>query len=668
MKKSLPVIVVLSIIFSACGGADDEYLPSLQSGATQVIVQPTATAAAVEPGPTATVSKPAYLDPALSPEQRADALLKLMTLAEKIGQMTQPENNSITGPDVTKYLIGSVLSGGGSLPDGDNSPEAWAALTDGYQKRALETRLAIPLIFGVDAMHGHGHIYGATIFPHNIGLGAADDPDLMTRIGRATAEELAATGVWWDFAPVVAVPQDIRWGRTYEGYGENTDLVTRLATAYVEGLQGADLSDPLSVLATPKHYIGDGGTAFDSSATSDYLLDQGDTRMDEATLRALFLPPYKSVVDSGALSIMVSFSSWNGKKMHSHKYLLTDVLKGELGFKGFLISDWQAIDQLPGDFYSDVVTSINAGLDMIMVPYDYVGFINALTKAVEEGRVPMSRIDDAVRRILIAKFSLGLFEHPFSDPTTLALVGSNEHRAIAREAVRKSLVLLRNVDRTLPIAKDTPLIFVAGQAANDIGFQSGGWTIEWQGLVGNITPGSTILDGVRAAVSPATQVEYNRFGNFDGVTDSQGAPAMADVGIVVIAEPPYAEGVGDRADLSLPKSDLVLLDQMRSRSQRLVVVLLSGRPLIVTEQLSQMDALVAAWLPGTEGAGVADVLFGDFDFTGHLSYSWPRYMSQLPFDFKTLPTEGCDSPLFPFGYGLSTDDPSPDLLVCPLSE
>ena len=625
-------------------------------------------AAAPKPGPTVISDKPVYLDPNLPPGGRADELLKLMTLEEKIGQMTQVEKGSIVSADITQYYIGSILSGGGGSPVGNNTPEGWAAMTDGFQKFALETRLGIPLIYGVDAVHGHGNLYGATIFPHNIGLGAANNPELIERIGRATAEEMAATGIWWDFAPVVAVPQDIRWGRTYEGYGEDTGLVTELSVAYLRGLQGERLSDPLSVLATPKHFIGDGGTAYGTSPTEiiqPYLLDQGDTQMDEEALRALFLPPYQAAVDSGALSIMVSFSSWNGKKMHSHKYLLTDVLMGELGFKGFLISDWQAIDQLPGDYYSDVVTSINAGLDMIMVPYDYVTFINTLTQAVNDGRVPMSRIDDAVRRILTVKFALGLFEHPYSDPETIALVGSDAHRAVAREAVRQSLVLLKNENQTLPIAKDTPLIFVAGQAADDIGLQSGGWTIQWLGEEGAITPGTTILDGIQSMVSPGVRVEYNRFGQFETVVDGQGASLVADVAIVVVAEKPYAEGVGDRADLRLPDIDGVLIEKVKAQSNKLVVILLSGRPLIVTGHLPDWDAFVAAWLPGSEGAGVADVLFGDFDFTGRLPYTWPRSFEQLPFDFETLPRDGCDGPLFPYGYGLEVNDPSPEFIDCP---
>lgn len=578
-----------------------------------------------------------------------------MTLEEKIGQMTQVEKNSILPEDITRLALGSLLSGGGGYPS-ENSPAGWARMVDGFQAYALKTRLGIPLIYGVDAVHGHNNLHGATIFPHQIGLGATRDAALVERIGSATAAEMVATGVRWNFAPVIAVPQDIRWGRTYESYAEDTALVTQLGVAYLNGLQhgpGVDgLLDPLSALATPKHFLGDGGTAWGTSTTGGYLLDQGDMRVDEATLSALYLPPYKAAVEAGAMSIMVSFSSWNGTKMHAQQYLLTDLLKGELGFQGFLISDWGGIDQISADYDLAVATAVNAGLDMIMVPYDYQRFIASLTRAVDSGQVSVSRIDDAVRRVLTVKFELGLFERPMSDPADLALVGATEHRELARQAVRESLVLLKNDADALPIAKDTALIFVAGIAADDIGIQCGGWTIEWQGRAGPIEPGTTILQGIQAAVSPTTRVEYNRFGKFESVKDAAGNPAIADVGIVVVGEQPYAEGVGDREDLTLSNSDAALVDRVRASSHRVVVILVSGRPLVVTDYLPDWDAFVAAWLPGTEGQGIADVLFGDFPFTGKLSYTWPRFSSQLPFDASTRQTQGCDGPLFPYGYGL----------------
>jgi beta-glucosidase len=640
MRRLLSLILLIAFVISGCTG------PS---------ATPTATVAPTE----TPVPVPVYQDASQPIEARVEDLLARMTLEEKIGQMTQVENNSILAKpsDITLYGIGSVLSGGGGSPT-TNTPEAWAKMTDGFQDYALKTRLGIPLIYGVDAVHGHNNLYGATIFPHNIGLGAAGDPQLVQRIGRATAEEMAATGIWWDFAPVVAVVRDTRWGRTYEGYSENTALVTELGTAAVRGLQTLDgktrFGSPLTVLATPKHYLGDGGTTWGSSRTNAYKLDQGDTRVDEATLRTLFLPPYKAVVKTGAMSIMPSFSSWNGTKMHANQYLLTDVLKGELGFDGFLISDWQAVNQIPGAYFQAVGTSINAGLDMVMVPYDYKSFVAALQQAIQNGDVPLERIDDAVRRILRVKFELGLFERPYSDPSLLNLVGSEAHRELAREAVQKSLVLLKNENATLPLSTETPLIFVAGQGADDIGLQCGGWTITWQGKVGDITPGTTILGGIQQTVSASSVVKYDPVGLFADETDNQGKPAIADVGIVVFAEKPYAEGQGDKADPRLTPDDLALLTQMRQRSQKLVVVLLSGRPIEITDQLPLMDAFVAAWLPGTEGAGVADGLFGNVPFTGKLPYTWQRRNSQLPFDFANLPAEGDNAPLFPFGYGLTT--------------
>jgi beta-glucosidase len=600
---------------------------------------------------------PAYLDVSLSAEERARDLLTRMSLEEKIGQMTQVEKGAILPVDVTRYYIGSILSGGGGYPTGDNSPEGWSKMVDGYQSAALETPLRIPLLYGVDAVHGHNNLKGATIFPHNIGLGAANDPELVEQIARATAEEMRATGIPWNFAPVLAVVQDIRWGRTYEAYGENTELVTSLGTAYQNGLQAGGGNEALFVLATPKHFIGDGGTIWGTSNTENYKLDQGDTQMDEATLRTLFLPPYQAAVEAGAQSVMISYSSWNGVKLHGHKYLITDVLKGELGFEGFVVSDWAGIDQVDGDYYTAVVTAINAGIDMNMVPQGYQRYLTVMNQAVEKGDISMERIDDAVLRILIVKFKLGLFEQPFSDPTYRESIGSDAHRELAREAVAKSLVLLTNDNAVLPLSKETGLIYVAGMLANDIGAQCGGWTIEWQGKTGNITPGTTMLDAIEATATG--EVRFNRFGNFD-------EGRKADVAIVVVGEKPYAEGRGDNPDPSLSEVDIELIKRVREQSEKVVVILISGRPLIITDALPYADAFVAAWLPGTEGMGVADVLFGDRPFTGKLPFTWPRSAEQLPFDFSNLPTEGCDAPLFPYGFGIDPALSEPvDLPLCP---
>ena len=588
-----------------------------------------------------------YQDTRVPIVERVPDLLARMTLAEKIGQMTQVENRSITPAEVAQHAIGSVLSGGGGNPE-PNTPENWAAMVRGYQEAALQTRLGIPLLYGADAVHGHNNVWGTVVFPHNIGLGASRDASLVQRLGRITALEALATGIHWAFAPAVSIPHDIRWGRTFEGFSQDTDLVTRLGVAQLQGLQSiddtTDLSHPRTVLASVKHFIGDGGTTWGTNTTNDWIIDQGVTEVDEATLRAVHLPPYVAAVEAGARNIMVSHSSWGGLRMHAHRYLLTEVLKGELGFAGFLVSDWQAVDHVHADYYSAVVTSINAGVDMVMVPYDGLRFITNLTQAVENGDLPLARIDDAVRRILTIKFELGLFEQPFGDESLLPLVGSEPHRAVAREAVRKSLVLLKNDGGTLPLSTDISLILVAGQAADDVGLQCGGWTIAWQGGSGDITPGTTLLAGIRAAVSENTTVRYDPAGKFDAA-EGLGAEAVAGVGIVVLSEEPYAEGEGDRGDLHLLDADVALLKRVRSRSKKLVVILISGRPMIVTEQLSLVDALVAAWLPGTEGDGVAQVLFGAYPFTGTLPHAWPRSMDQVP------RKEG-DDPLFPFGYGL----------------
>jgi len=610
--------------------------------------------------PSIAQESPPYLDPSLDVETRVEDLLSRMTLEEKIGQMTLVEKGSITEQSVTTWLVGGILSGGGGYPT-PNTPEAWAEMVDGFQQAALETRLSIPLIYGVDAIHGHNNVAGATIFPHNVGLGAGDNPDLVAEIAAITAEEMIATGIYWNYAPVMAVPQDIRWGRTYEGFGENTELVDRLSNAYLLGLQG-NPDEPMIALGTPKHYIGDGGTTWGTSERGN--IDRGDTRVDEATLRARDLPPYISAIENGALSMMVSYSSWNGVPLHGNEYLVNDVLKDELGFEGFVVSDWGGVDLVANDYYDAVVQSINAGIDMNMVPFNYPLYIETMNEAVANGDITLERIDDAVRRILRAKFTVGLFEQPFSDSTLLDSIGSDEHRAVARQAVRESLVLLRNENQTLPLASDTDVVFVAGQGADNIGLQSGGWTIEWYGAVGNLTPGTTIIEGIEAQVSEDTEVYYNAIGRFSRVTDENDEPIIADVGIVVIGELPYAEWEGDNAFLDIDPAEVEIVARMRERSERLVVVLLSGRPMIITDLLPTADAFVAAWLPGTEGDGVTDVLFGDEDFVGRLPYTWPRDIEQIPFDFDNLPEDGCDAPLFPYGYGLTfeqTDSPWLDL-------
>ncbi len=588
-------------------------------------------------------------------ETRIDALLAQMTPAEKIGQMTQPEKNSVRPGDVAALGLGSVLSGGGGNPT-PNTPAAWADMVHGFQDEALASRLGIPLLYGVDGVHGHNNVYGATIFPHLVSLGAAGDAGLTRRVARATAVECAATGVRWDFAPMVSVVQDIRWGRTFEAFGDDTDLVSELSAAYVRGLQAGesgDLTGPTAVLASAKHYLGDGATLWGTSRMEmlgvRFSLDQGDVQEDEAALRRKYLPPYAAAIRAGALNVMASFNSWQGVKMHAQRFWLTDVLKGELGFRGFIVSDWMAVNQIDPDYCVAMRTAINAGLDMVMVPFDYPLCITTLTALLESGDIPMSRIDDAVARILRVKFALGLFEQPHTDPALLSRVGCAEHRALAREAARRSVVLLRNEGGALP-RREPGLVLVAGEAGDDVGLQCGGWTIKWQGVTGRTaTEGTTVLEGLQQTAPPGTRLEFNRFGRFDHVTDTGGAPLLADLGLVVLHEPPYAEGLGDRADLSLSADDLALIERVRARCRQVAVVLLTGRPVIITDALPLADAWVAAWWPGSEGAGVGDVLFGHHPFTGRLSYHWPRAVAQLPLDNLLADPAG---PLFARGYGL----------------
>ncbi|HXQ35664.1 MAG TPA: glycoside hydrolase family 3 protein, partial [Anaerolineales bacterium] len=462
MKRLSTWFLSIAFIVSACGTQTPAPMNTTES----------------TPTPTETPGAVIYTDPSQPAEARIEDLLKRMTLDEKIGQMTQVEKDSIRPGDITKYFIGSILSGGGGSPK-DNTVQGWYAMVEGFQNEALATRLEIPLIYGVDAVHGHGNLHNATIFPHNIGLGAANNPGLTEKIGRATAEEMLASGIPWNFAPVVAVVQDVRWGRTYEGYSENTEIVSALGAAYISGMQSLEANDlttpgqSLFALATPKHFIGDGATIWASSRTENYKLDQGNMQVPEKVLRELFLPPYQKAVETGAMNVMASFSSWKGLKMHAQQPLLTEILKDELGFNGFIVSDWQAINQIyPDDYYASVVISINAGVDMNMVPYDYVTFIETMKKAVTNGDISEARVDEAVRRILRVKFALGLFEHPMPDTKYQATVRSREHLELARQAVRESLVLLTNNNNVLPLSKETPVIFVAGEAANDLGLQS----------------------------------------------------------------------------------------------------------------------------------------------------------------------------------------------------
>jgi beta-glucosidase len=582
-------------------------------------------------------------------DPQVNQLLAQMTLEEKVGQMTEPEQDALKSlDDIDKYHLGSLFSGGNSDPKAGNSLEAWTDLYDKLQQRALKTRLGIPLIYGIDAVHGHNNVLNAVIFPHNVALGCTRDAKLIEQAARVTAEEIRATGINWAYGPCVAVPRDERWGRAYEGFGETPELARTLGEAAVRGFQGDDLSNPLSVVACAKHYVGDGGTTFGTGIPKQdgtrSPLDQGDTRLSEAELRRIHMQGYITAIKAGVGTIMPSYNSWNGVKCSASHRLLTEILKGELGFEGFLISDYNALDELPGDRKAQVEASINAGMDMVMVATKYAEFYSTLLELVKENRVPMSRIDDAVRRILRVKFASGLMDKSRSQLADRSLhksFGSAEHRAVARQCVRESLVLLKNEKRTLPVSKQAVRIHVGGKNADDIGNQCGGWTIAWQGQSGNVTTGgTTILKAIQNTAGKNTKVTFSK--------DGSGAEG-ADVGVVVIGETPYAEMMGDRTDLSLAPEDVAAVENMKKAGIPVVVVLLSGRPMILGSVLDKADAFVAAWLPGTEGQGVADVLFGDYNPTGKLSVSWPRSMAQIPINVGDKNYD----PLFKYGYGLS---------------
>ncbi|EEE63918.1 uncharacterized protein [Oryza sativa Japonica Group] len=594
-----------------------------------------------------------YKDAAAPVEARVRDLLGRMTLREKAAQMAQIERTVASPRAIAELGAGSVLNGGGSAPLPRASAADWARMVDGMQRHALSSRLAVPILYGTDAVHGHNNVYGATVFPHNVGLGATRDAELARKIGEATALEVRATGIHWTFAPCVAVCRDPRWGRCYECYSEDTEVVRSLTTI-VSGLQGqppADhphgypfLSSPrVNVLACAKHFVGDGGT--------DKGINEGNTICSLEDLEGIHIRPYPDCISQGVATVMASYTQWNGEPLHASRYLLTDVLKGKLGFKGFVVSDWEGIDRLceprGSDYRYCIAQSVNAGMDMIMIPFRFEKFLEDLVFLVEAGEIPMSRIDDAVERILRVKFISGVFEHPFSDPSLADIIGCKEHRLLAREAVRKSLVLLKNgknqKEPFLPLAKNVKRILVAGTHSDNIGYQCGGWTIAWNGDSGRITIGTTILEAIKESVGAETEVVYE-----ECPTEATVETGEFSYAVVVVGEVPYAEWLGDRTDLSIPFNGSDLISRIASKVPTLVVVI-SGRPLVVEPQvLDKVDALVAAWLPGSEGMGVTDCLFGDHDFLGTLPVTWFRSTDQLPINAR----DASDDPLFPFGYGL----------------
>jgi beta-glucosidase len=591
-----------------------------------------------------------YLDSRLPVRERVADLLSRMSLREKAGQMTQAERAALTDPgDIATHALGSLLSGGGSTPT-PNTPEAWARMIDSFQLHARATRLQIPLIYGVDAVHGHNNLAGATITPHNIGIGATRDPQLAEKAASMTASEVRATGIPWDLAPCLCVTRDERWGRSYESFGEDPALVESMETV-VQGLQGRadgrDLSRDDKVLATAKHFLGDGGTAYGSSTTGTYTIDQGVTTVTRRQLEAIHLAPYVTAVGRGIGSVMPSYSSLDivgdGRgpvKMHARADMVTGVLKQRLGFDGFVISDWNAVDQLPGDYAAQVRASVGAGVDMMMVPYTYKEFSATLADEARAGRIDEKRMDDAVSRILTQKFRLGLFEHPYADTTGAKDIGSAAHRAVARQAAAESQVLLKNTGGLLPLRKDQK-VYVAGSNADDLGNQTGGWTLTWQGVSGTHTTGTTILQAMRKAGGDVT---YSK--------DASAPTAGYDAGVVVVGETPYAEGVGDVGnghDLRLSAADQAAVDKVCA-AMKCAVLVVSGRPQLLGDRLGRIDALVASWLPGTEGDGVADVLYGRRPFTGQLPVTWPRSEAQLPINVG----DASYDPQFPFGWGLTT--------------
>ena len=614
---------------------------------------------------------PPYQDPTLPIPQRVDDLLSRMTLKEKIGQMALVDRQFLRSPeDIREYGLGAILSGGGSVPR-ENTPDGWADMYDKFQRQALSTRLGIPILYGLDAVHGHNNLKDATIFPHNIGLGATRDPALVEAIARATAQEMVGTGIRWNFAPCLAVPQDIRWGRTYEGFSENPALVAELGAAAVRGYQAGPMDSPTWVLATPKHWIGDGGT--------ERGRDRGDTRLPLEELVRIHGLPYTAAIDAGAQVIMASFSSWNGEKVHGSHKLLTELLREDprFGFTGLVLSDWGAIYQLPGSRLEQTKKAIMAGIDMVMIPDDYRSFISEMLQLVQMGEIPESRIDEAVRRILTIKFRMGLFEDPFAHRDYQSVIRSEAHLELARSAVQKSLVLLKNEDDVLPIGTKVRHIHITGRLADDIGAQCGGWTLTWQGVRGNVLAGTSIRQAITSAAEErGIRVTYSPT---SGGEDQH----EADLIIAVIGEEPYAEFKGDRFSLKLSRGEIQLLEDLAQGKAPVVVILLSGRPMVITEQLPLMDAMIAAWLPGTEAQGIADVLFGDVHPSGRLPFTWPRSDEQIPIhldgdlgrlwtqeeamakgygvtdaearDLGLDPRELDTLPLFPYGFGLGYD-------------
>lgn len=577
-------------------------------------------------------TEPALPFPSQSCLTKADGLVAQMTADEKYGQMLQMEREGLTNQAVTDYALGSAFSQGGSGPS-ENSAAAWADMTDGYRQAALSSRLKIPFLYGADEVHGVSTVKGAVVFPHNIGLGATRDLALIEQLGRLAAEEGRGCGVDFFFSPVVGVALDERWGRTYEAFGETMDLASTMGVAMTKGIQFSPTGTFTGILANAKHYLGDGGTA--NGVTG------GDVTGDETKLRSIHLEPYRTAVKARVGSIMPSYSSWQGTKMHINKKMITDVLKGEIGFGGFIISDFNACFQLGLSNQDGINQCVNAGVDMFMAWGQNIStMIGYLSSGVKSGTVPQSRIDDAVRRIVATKCELGLFDfNGKADRSLTSKVGSAEHRAVARQAVQKSMVVLKNDGNVLPIAKSTT-VALAGKSADNTGNQCGGWTISWQGGSGNIVPGATSIKQAFESALGSGKVVYSANGS---------STTGAGVGVAVIGETPYAEGKGDRTDLTVASDDVAVVKALKQAGLKTVVVLIAGRPMILEPIMAYADAIVMAWLPGTEGAGVTDILLGDAKPSGKLPHTWPKSMSQIPINYG----DATYDPLYPYGHGLT---------------
>ena len=594
-----------------------------------------------------------------SDENKINSILAEMSLEDKVGQLVMAEIRHVTPEDVKRYRLGGILNGGGAFPKNNSRASAadWVALADEFYQASIDRedgQPKIPVIWGTDAVHGHNNVHGATIFPHNIGLGATRNIELMQKIGVATAKEVSATGIYWTFAPTVTVPMDDRWGRTYEGFAEDPQTVAELSAAMIEGLQGTVGESFLKqdrIIATAKHFIADGGTHLG--------VDQGDARLSEAELSRLHGQGYFTAMDKGVQTVMATFNSWNGKKIHGEHYLLTEVLKNKMGFDGFVVGDWNGHGQVDGCTNNSCAQAINAGVDMIMVPEDWEAFYKNTLMQVKNGTISTERLEDAVRRVLRVKLRLGMFNDKGPKSRIGAgdqsLIGHTEHREIARQAVRESLVLLKNNSQTLPL-KAASNVLVLGEAAESLANQLGGWSITWQGTETESAdfPGATrIVDAIQSVVEQAGgKFTYSKNGNYND---------KPDVAIVILAELPYAEGPGDRKNLAFSpenRKHIVHMQELQQQGIPVVTVFLSGRAMWVTPELNASDAFVAAWLPGTEGQGVSDVLFCEkanfatCGFKGKSSFSWPKTPYQVPQNVNTKLYD----PLFEFSYGLNYGD------------